>query len=63
MQAGKFSKINKRAGGNKTVQVGYFQKINKLCSMFIRYSRVHILQKNLIYTLVFTCDSCIFKST
>ena len=26
MQAGKFSKINKRAGGNKGVQVGIFQK-------------------------------------
>ena len=26
MQAGKISKINKRAGGNKAVQVGIFQK-------------------------------------
>ena len=41
MQAGKISKINKRAGGNKAVQVGKFQKINNLCSTFIRYSRVH----------------------
>ena len=32
----KFSKINKRAGWNKAVQVGIFLKINKLCSMFIR---------------------------
>ena len=32
----KFSQINKRAGWNKGVQVGFFQKINKLCSMFIR---------------------------
>ena len=41
MKKGKFSKINKRAGGNKAVQVGYFQKINKLCSTFIRQTRVH----------------------
>ena len=26
MQAGKFTKTNKRAGGNKAVQVGIFQK-------------------------------------
>ena len=26
MQAGKFSKIDKRAGGNNAVQVGIFQK-------------------------------------
>ena len=26
MQAGKISKIDKRAGGNKAVQVGIFQK-------------------------------------
>ena len=26
MQVGKFSKINKRVGGNKGVQVGIFQK-------------------------------------
>ena len=40
MQAGKFPKINKRAGWNKAVQVGIFQKINKLCSTFIRETRV-----------------------
>ena len=34
VQAGKFSKIDKRAGWNKAVQVGIFQKINKLCSTF-----------------------------
>ena len=27
MQAGKISKIDKRAGGNKAVQVGIFQKL------------------------------------
>ena len=32
----KFPKINKRAGWNKAVQVGIFQKINKMCSTFIR---------------------------
>ena len=40
IQAGKFPKINKRAGWNKAVQVGYFQKINKMCSTFIRETRV-----------------------
>ena len=35
MQAGKISKIDKRAGGNKAVQVGIFQKsiVKKLCKM------------------------------
>ena len=33
---GKFSKINKRAGWNKAVQVGIFLKSNKLFSMFIK---------------------------
>ena len=33
---GKISKINKRAGWNKGVQAGFFQKNNKLCSTFIR---------------------------
>ena len=42
MKNGKVSKIIKRAGGNKAVQVGNFQKINNLCSTFIRYSRVHV---------------------
>ena len=45
MKKGKISKINKRAGGNKAVQVGIFQKINKLCSTFITYSRELILLK------------------
>ena len=40
VQVGKFLKINKRAGGNKGVQVGIFQKINKVCSTFIRETRV-----------------------
>ena len=40
--SGKFFKINKRAGWNKAVQVGIFQKINKLCSTFIRETRVKI---------------------
>ena len=35
-----FYKINKRAGWNKAVQAGIFQKINKLCSTFIRQTRV-----------------------
>jgi len=34
--SGKISKINKRAGWNKAVQVGIFLEINKLCSTFIR---------------------------
>ena len=38
----KSQKNNKRAGGNKAVQVGNFQKINNLCSTFIRYSRVPV---------------------
>ena len=42
----KFPKINKRAGGNKGVQVGIFQKINKMCSMIIREVRVGILCEN-----------------
>ena len=33
--AGIFPKINKRAGWNKGVQVGFFQKINKICCMII----------------------------
>ena len=41
MNIGKISKINKRAGGNKAIQVGNFQKTNDLCSSFIRCSRVH----------------------
>ena len=36
----KFQKINKLAGCNKAMQVGNFQKINNLCSTFIRYSKV-----------------------
>ena len=40
VQVGKFLKINKRAGGNKGVQAGIFQKINKMCSTFIRETRV-----------------------
>ena len=33
--SGNFSIIDKRAEWNKTVQVGIFQKIYKLCSTFI----------------------------
>ena len=40
MQAGKLSKIDERAGCNKAVQVGIFQKISNLCCTFIRYPRV-----------------------
>ena len=36
----KFPKINKRAGWNKAVQDGIFQKINKICCMIIRETRV-----------------------
>ena len=35
LQVEKISKINKRAGWNKNVQVGIFQKKNKTCCMFI----------------------------
>ena len=35
-----FSTINKHAGWTRAVQVGFFQKLNKLCSMFIRQTRV-----------------------
>ena len=38
-----FSKINKCAGGSKARQVRNFQEINNLCCMFIRYSRVPLL--------------------
>ena len=40
VQDGKISKINKHAGWNKGVQAGFFQKNNKLCSTFIRETRV-----------------------
>ena len=40
VHAGKFPKINKRAGWNKAVQVGIFKKNNKMCSTFIRETRV-----------------------
>ena len=43
MQDGKIPKINKRAGWNKAVQVGIFQKNNKMCSMIIREVRVNRL--------------------
>ena len=36
----KFPKFNKRAGWNKAVQDGIFQKINKICCMIIRETRV-----------------------
>ena len=49
IQAGKFPKINKRAGWNKAVQVGYFQKIDKMCSTFIRETRVNTLFSYLYY--------------
>ena len=52
MQAGKISKINKRAGGNKAVQVGIFQKIINLCSTFIRYSRVVQCNVDIVKSLV-----------
>ena len=41
VQAGKIPKIDKRAGWNKTVQVGIFQKINKICCMIIWEVRLH----------------------
>ena len=41
MQAGKISKIDKHAGWNKAMQDGIFQKINKICCMIIRETRVH----------------------
>ena len=37
----KFPKINKRAGGNKGMQVGIFQKINKICCTIIKDARVN----------------------
>ena len=43
-----FSKINKRAGWNKAVQDGIFQKINKISRMIIRETRVHIILKSLL---------------
>ena len=36
----KFPKFNKRAGWNKAMQDGIFQKINKICCMIIRETRV-----------------------
>ena len=36
----RFSRINKHAGWNKLVQIGIFQKIDKLCSTFDRETRV-----------------------
>ena len=36
-----FPNINKRAGWNKDVQVGIFQKINKICCMIIWEVRLH----------------------
>ena len=41
--SGKFSKIKKCAGWNKAVQAGILQKIDKLCSTFIRQTRVGII--------------------
>ena len=38
--SGKFPKMNKQAGWNKAVRAGIFQKINELCSMCIRQTRV-----------------------
>ena len=35
-----FFKINKRAGWNKSVQDGKFQKINKICCTIIRETKV-----------------------
>ena len=40
MQLEKFLKINKRAGWNKSVQDGKFQKVNKICCMIIRETKV-----------------------
>ena len=37
-----FPKLIKCAGWNKGLKVGIFQKINKLCCTFIRYTRVSI---------------------
>ena len=40
VQDGKSLKINKRAGWNKGVQDGLFQKKNKVCCTIIRYFKV-----------------------
>jgi len=40
VQLEKFLKINKRAGWNKSVQDGKFQKINKICCTIIRETKV-----------------------
>ena len=61
MQAGKISKINKRAGGNKAVQAGIFQKsivknhkkkskFQKLINIqdVIRPCRMEIFKKSII---------------
>ena len=42
MQAGKISKINKRAGGNKAVQAGIFQK-----SIVKNHKKVEKFQKSI----------------
>ena len=43
----KIPKIDKSAGWNKSVQVRLYQKINKVCCMNIRYSKVQCLAKKL----------------
>ena len=55
MQHEKFLKINKRAGWNKSVQDGKFQKINKICCMIIR-------ETTYVKYLAFSADVEIFHS-
>ena len=42
VQVEKFLKVNKRAGWNKSVQDGKFQKINKICCTIIRETKVRL---------------------
>ena len=49
--SGKFSKINKSAGWNKTVQAGIFQKVNKMCRTFIKETRGGKLTSHLVANL------------
>ena len=57
-----FNKIDKRAGGNKAVQAGNFQKIDNLCSRFIRYSRVpmYLTSTYLIISLLMALEIVYF---
>ena len=47
-----FPKINKRAGWNKAVQDGIFQKINKVCCTIIRQAKVCKLNWVKIHTFL-----------